>query len=371
MDKKEQLTSIVKATTEMQSFFSKKEKEANNRIQAIRQELFELDIRLDEKGRTRSLYAMNASSRKNVFSPIPLDDQNAEKESQLEKSIRELSDRKAVLTEQLNEEQTKLSDIEDKLQLLRKALHATARLSRDPAFTETEDPEDIIEFIEPPEEKADTAGHGERILNLDAFDRTYLTTVLTKKVLQPLEAEGQRMEQLQRLIRNDPHQAALMTGELAGRRKELTRILREQLERVKPTFDESSPIAQSLDRWVMELRDSHPEFVLESSVSVRDETLVLPYIRGLTLYRLLDIFTDNIVQHADATQVRLRIQITAHTIDVFLSDNGRGIRDEDEANAPWYSSLHKAEELLYLLEGHLQITGSANHGTTVRFSIPL
>ena len=70
MDKKEQLTSILKATTEMQSYFSKKENEASTRIQAIRQELFELDIRLDEKGRTRSLYAMNASPVKMYSVPF-------------------------------------------------------------------------------------------------------------------------------------------------------------------------------------------------------------------------------------------------------------------------------------------------------------
>ena len=371
MDKKEQLTSILKATTEMQSYFSKKENEASTRIQAIRQELFELDIRLDEKGRTRSLYAMNASSRKNVFSPIPLDDQNTEKESQLEKSIRELTERKEALTEQLNVEQEKLAGIESKLQMLRKALHATARLSRDPAFTDTEDPEDIIEFIEPPEDVADTSGHGERILNLDAFNRAYLKAILSKRVQQPLEAESQRMEQLKRLIQNDPRQASLIIGEMISRRKDIWSTLREQLDRLQPTFDETAPIAQSLDKWIMALRDAHPEFVLEASVSVRDESLVIPYIRGLTLYRLLDIFMENIIQHAEANQVRLRVQVTGREIDVFLSDNGKGIRDEDRTNAPWYSGLHKADELLYLLEGHLQITGAVNHGTTIRFSIPL
>ena len=70
MDKKEQLTSIIKATTEVQKYFLKKKDSSESRIQAMKQELFELDIRLDEQGRTRNMYAMNTNSRKNVFSPL-------------------------------------------------------------------------------------------------------------------------------------------------------------------------------------------------------------------------------------------------------------------------------------------------------------
>jgi len=370
MDKKEQLTSIIKATTEVQKYFLKKKDSSESRIQAIKQELFELDIRLDEQGRTRNMYAMNTNSRKNVFSPIQTDDKITEKESRLEETIRTLMERKEKLSQELDEEQALLADTDARLKLLRTALHSAAALGKDPAFFD--DPElDAFEFLEPPEQHTDLSEHGERILNLDAFDRSYLTAILEKKVLSPLEAGEHKLENLQRMIRTDPQQAQLMAGDLVQRGKRIRMILKDQLDRLQPDFDASLPVNRALDNWIMQFREQHPEFVMDASVHIKNETLILPYIRELILFRLLGIFTDNIVQHASANQIRLRIQINNAQADVFISDNGVGIPTDYEKKVPWYSSLHKAEELLFLLNGHMQITGAKDYGTTVRFSIPL
>ncbi len=146
MDKKEQLTSIIKATTEVQKYFLKKKDSSESRIQALKQELFELDIRLDEQGRTRNMYAMNTNSRKNVFSPIQTDDKITEKESRLEETIRTLMERKEKLSQELDEEQALLADTDARLKLLRTALHSAAALGKDPAFFD--DPElDAFEFL--------------------------------------------------------------------------------------------------------------------------------------------------------------------------------------------------------------------------------
>lgn len=370
MDKKEQLTSIIKATTEVQKYFLKKKDSSESRIQAMKQELFELDIRLDEQGRTRNMYAMNTSSRKNVFSPIQSDDKITEKESQLEETIRKLRERKEVLERELSEEQALLEDTDAKLKLLRTALHSAAGISRDPAFFDDSDL-DAMEFLEPPEQITDISEHGERILNLDAFDRSYHTAILEKKVLTPLETEQHKLENLQRMIKTDPQQAQLMAGDIAARGKKLRQILKDQLDRLQPDFDTSLPINRALDNWIMQFREQHPEYVMDTSVHIKNENMTLPYIRELVLFRLIGIFTDNIVQHASANQIRLRIQINDSQADVFLSDNGIGIPSDYEKTVPWYSSLHKAEELLFLLDGHMQITGAKDYGTTVRFTIPL
>ena len=43
----------------------------------------------------------------------------------------------------------------------------------------------------------------------------------------------------------------------------------------------------------------------------------------------------------------------------------------DLVNSPWYSSLHKAKEILYMLCGKLDISGDVMSGTTVKFSFPI
>jgi two-component system sensor histidine kinase DegS len=39
--------------------------------------------------------------------------------------------------------------------------------------------------------------------------------------------------------------------------------------------------------------------------------------------------------------------------------------------SPWYSSIHKANEIIYLLDGKLDIKGSHENGTLVTFSYPI
>ena len=74
MEKKEQLSPILKATTEMLKHFGCEHEDALSRLRDIKTELFELNIRLDELNRTRNLYSLNTSRKKNVFSPIQSQD---------------------------------------------------------------------------------------------------------------------------------------------------------------------------------------------------------------------------------------------------------------------------------------------------------
>ncbi len=369
MDKKEQLAPIIKANGEMLKHFSRVHADAMSRLQEVKTELFELNIRLDEQNRTKNLYSVNANHRKNVFRPIHADDATTQRENELEEIIRTLTERKQTLIAEQEDAQERIRETEDKIRMLRAAQQATLRLSKDMIFEE-EESEDF-EFIEEDEELPDISEHGEQILLLDAFDKAYLATILERKALTPLSSQTHRLDTLRRLISTDPQQARLILDEFQTQNEGITATMKAQLDRLHHTFDEKRPVGTILDEWIMGFRDRHPEFVLESTVQQKDETLVIPYIRSLTLIRLLEIFFDNIVRHSGANQIRFRVQISAADVDVFLSDNGTGISETVMKDSPWYSSLHKAEEMLFLLDGRMNLSGSKDHGTTVRFSLPV
>ena len=78
---------------------------------------------------------------------------------------------------------------------------------------------------------------------------------------------------------------------------------------------------------------------------------------------------DNVFEHSEANRINLVISCRNDNIDVTLTDNGKGIPDDYLEESPWYSDLHKAHELIYLLCGELQIKGSSD-GTTVHFCFP-
>ena len=62
---------------------------------------------------------------------------------------------------------------------------------------------------------------------------------------------------------------------------------------------------------------------------------------------------------------------SVHMAEVILTDDGVGIKDTYMEDSPWYSSLHKAKEILYMLCGKLDISGDVMSGTTVKFSFPI
>ena len=76
----------------------------------------------------------------------------------------------------------------------------------------------------------------------------------------------------------------------------------------------------------------------------------------------------NIAKNSDATQINIYIEIDKDNINATLKDNGNGISNDYLNKYPWYSSLHKAYEIIYLLNGKLDIHGEEKIGTTVTFS---
>lgn len=77
----------------------------------------------------------------------------------------------------------------------------------------------------------------------------------------------------------------------------------------------------------------------------------------------------NIVRHAQATQVWLRISAQDHRLRVEVTDNGRGLQPAKRQAGN--DGLANMKERLNRLGGECHIVGDATHGTTVQFSAPL
>ena len=364
MKNKEQLESIIQTTEEIRRYFTRVERSASTEIQGIKQEIFEINIRLDEQVRTKNLYNLNNNSRKNVFSPIRTNDSAGDKEDELEENIRKLTEHREFLEQQLAEAETRLSETQDRMTKLQNAYDSANQLKRSIVLSEADEEERY-------ELSTDILRHGEQVLNLFAFEKSYLAAILKKRTLEPMESQQYRLTTLQQMIEVDPERARLLAGEMITRGEKTVSSLKHQLKKLQPTFDEKLPLSRFLDDWITGHRDEHPEYVLSADVQIENEGLVLTYIRGLSLTLLLNIFAENISRHANANQVNLNILADDERLEVNIRDNGIGIPEDHLSTSPWYSGLHKAEGLIFLLGGDLQIKGTKGEGTAVHFSFPI
>jgi signal transduction histidine kinase len=77
----------------------------------------------------------------------------------------------------------------------------------------------------------------------------------------------------------------------------------------------------------------------------------------------------NVVRHAGATQVWLRISISENQLVMEVADNGRGFNWP--ARAAGSDGLANMKERLKSLGGECTIASDSSRGTTIRFSAPL
>jgi signal transduction histidine kinase len=77
----------------------------------------------------------------------------------------------------------------------------------------------------------------------------------------------------------------------------------------------------------------------------------------------------NIVRHAGASMVWLRVSVEADALRIELADNGRGF--DLKSRAAGRDGLANMQERLQALGGHCEIVSTPPQGTTVRFRAPL
>lgn len=362
---------IKKANDDMLAYFNQSYNAMLDSIQGLKTELFEVNVKLDELNKTKSLYAFTTNSRKSVFSPIISDNIENAKEAAINTQITDLELAKTSLETKISELGSEIKSVKSHLIKLNNAKTSIQKLFASSALLqekETTESEEGFEFIQEDKKDTDTKTHGTNILMLEAFDKTYFATMLDKKIKNDIMNNRHKLEMLTYLISSDPERAKLTGNEIISNFDNINETIDLLLDKLYFDFDSSKPIWMTLDNFVMENRDKHPECVLEADIRCMDYEQNINYIKSLSLIMLLDIFFDNIFKHSNANRITLKILISETTVDVYINDDGVGISDDYYSKSAWYSGLHKAHEIIYLLDGTLMIDGNYTNGTTIRFS---
>lgn len=92
--------------------------------------------------------------------------------------------------------------------------------------------------------------------------------------------------------------------------------------------------------------------------------------QATAVFRIFQEVLTNIVRHAGATRVEIRIKEKAGRLYVDIKDNGRGITAEERSNPKSLGLLGMRERVL-LLNGEMRISGAPKKGTHVHLKIPL
>ncbi|WP_296385420.1 ATP-binding protein [Winogradskyella sp.] len=89
---------------------------------------------------------------------------------------------------------------------------------------------------------------------------------------------------------------------------------------------------------------------------------------SLNLYRCIQEILNNIIKHAQATSVSVKIEKVMNAIDISISDNGIGFDAKTKRNQNSLG-LKTIAERIRILHGQLQIKSQPNKGTTINVQI--
>lgn len=121
----------------------------------------------------------------------------------------------------------------------------------------------------------------------------------------------------------------------------------------------------ALDTLVNQLETDHLQIQYEF---VGNEA-VCPQPILLTLYRAAQEAFTNVVKHASATEVELKIRMESNYADLYVADNGVGFDVELLENEPGYG-LQGIQERVALVQGHMNLDSKLGEGTILNLSIP-
>lgn len=366
---------IIQATNkEMRNYFNKKFLDDLETVQDLKTQCFEIDIKIDELKKTKEIYVYNSTSKKSVFSPLAADNMSIEKGKIIETQIKDLRDVKSTLITRIHSLEVSLTSLKKKLAALNEASSAIDDVMadyNDEWQKELNDNElNGFEIVEE-EKDASAASHGYNILMQSAFDDTYISTLIDKHIKEGIVGFNHKLDLLSYLVTTDAARAKHTLTELKQQTNSLINQINDINSKLDKSIDSSKPIWSLLDDFVMELRDKHPESVIDADITCTDYEINLHPVFTINLFKLLNIFFDNIFKHSNANHIDFRLSLSSNVVDAFITDNGVGIDPNYMNSSPWYSNLHKAHEIVYLLGGTLDISGDMLSGTKVRFHFPI
>ena len=109
---------------------------------------------------------------------------------------------------------------------------------------------------------------------------------------------------------------------------------------------------------------------IQCSVIKAARGIELEIERSIALYRIVQEALTNAAKHSEATKITIRMVRDDDSIKLEISDNGKGITDEELLKVQSFGLIGMRERV-FTFNGGIDISGGEGKGTTVRVNIPV
>jgi PAS domain S-box-containing protein len=155
--------------------------------------------------------------------------------------------------------------------------------------------------------------------------------------------------------------------ELLTRLDGLILVVRKLSEELRPSLLDVLGLAEAIE-W--QAQEFQARTGLECTVAAEEGIPPLETAQATALFRICQEALANVARHAQASRVTIRLEEDADQLVLSITDNGRGITDQEVVKGSSLGLLRIRERVL-LLNGALTILGRPGTGTTLTVRVPL
>lgn len=106
------------------------------------------------------------------------------------------------------------------------------------------------------------------------------------------------------------------------------------------------------------------------SIDAQSGELPLPDQIASPLFRMVQESLNNVVKHADATDVKIRIAVSNNILSLQIADNGKGLIISHAKKSDSFGLIGMRERA-WAMSGSFNIESEPNRGTTVEIAVPI
>ncbi|MGS2778896.1 sensor histidine kinase [Robertmurraya sp. GLU-23] len=209
---------------------------------------------------------------------------------------------------------------------------------------------------------------GLRIIEAQEEERKRVSREIHDGPAQMMANVMMRSDLIERVFREHGEQAGM--GEI----KNLKKMVRNALYEVRRIIYDLRPMAlddlglvPTLKKYLQTIEEYHSDTKI-SFVNLGNEKR-LPAKFEVALFRLVQESVQNAIKHAEAHEIKVKLELTRNSISVVVKDDGKGF--DMNLDKPESFGILGMKERVELLQGQLSIDSKVGRGTIVIIQVPL
>ena len=221
-------------------------------------------------------------------------------------------------------------------------------------------------------EQSDDKIYKRNILEIQEIERQRIARDMHDTVVQNLTSLIHKIEVCDKIGDVDPVRCKLELRFMKNIIRETIQDLREIIFDLRPFSLEEISLEDAIERELLKIRSFG---IVNISYEVEGKSDNLSHIISLTVFRVIQEVCNNVLKHAQANNITVKLSYMKEILQLSIKDDGQGF----DVNAVNHFEridnsglgISMMRERVYLLSGKVEITSKPGEGTEVIIRVPI